>query len=487
MPLLATILVMAVMTPLILWLGLANPKLIPGVSTLPWNNPVLILMVVGNVIGLFFIPLIWMLRSGRGDFAAMWLMQNALIAGGYFFLPETSEALGLPGVGPVILRAGVWIGLINALGFLILLVTLGLTYLFASLSRARVKPLSVPPEDYDQRLVILLRLAGLFNAGAILISMVATHTVPMLAADPMAARYIFDDNPLTRPLYNASMAILPFVAGGLLVVFFRNPRRCFGLDGMLAGAVLVLQLLSGNRFTLAIAAMVSITLLSMEKKWPRRWLLIAVCGYLFLFVGLSGLTSIWRQNRDALSGGGNLLTASFHEAYVGNNLIDYRDAAWVFGEWDQQPLMGKTYLGGLADMVPSAIFPMKRQWHLGQTALRIVGWGDEKHFGLRLSCFGESFLNFGFAGVVGLAIILGINLGVLLRYLHLLGDLPGPPCLTRNLSVVMVTQMVLIWTNSSDAYGFWALLVLLIVFRLPMIYCRPKTVFPELMNERNPA
>lgn len=447
------------MLPLICWFGLADPMLIPVLSNVSWDNPWVLATMIITMIILFCAPLGWMLVSGRGDFAAMWLMQNALLAGGYFFLPQTAEALNIPYLAPTILRAGVWIGVINAIGFLVLLPTLGMSYFLARLSGARVKPLPLPARAYDRRIGVMLRLAGVFNVAVIVVGMAAAHTIPMLAADSVAARNDFANNSLTRPFYNASMAILPFVVGGLLVLFSRQPRRWLGFDGWLAALVMLMQLLSGNRFTLAVAVMVAIALLSMERKWPRSWLLAAVAGFIILFVGLSGLTSIWRQNRGALDSGGSLVTASFREAYLGNNLIDYRDAAWVVSEWDHQPLMGVTYMGGLVDMMPSAVFPQKKQWHLGRMALTIVGWGEDEHAGLRLSCFGESYLNFGFTGVVGLALILGILLGWQLRYLHVLGG-AGEPCLFRNLSAVMLVQMLLIWTNSSDAYEFWALLLI---------------------------
>ena len=64
---------------------------------------------------------------------------------------------------------------------------------------------------------------------------------------------------------------------------------------------------------------------------------------------------------------------------------------------------------------------------------------------------------------MGLAVILGILLGVLARYLNLLTA--GPPCLFRNLCALMLLQMGLIWSNSSDAYMFWALLALFITVR----------------------
>jgi oligosaccharide repeat unit polymerase len=466
MPAAAVLAVAGVLLPLICWFGLANPDLVPEIFNPARTNTGILIEAVATVLVLFFLPLTWMLISRRGDFAGIWLMQNGLLAVGFFFLPQTAFELGTPNLGPEILRAGGLVATINALGFLILLVALGLTFLFLGLARAGVKPLPAPPESYDRRLLILLRLAAVFCIGVIALSMAAAHTIPMLASDPVEARYVFDDNAVTRPFYNANMAILPFVCGGLLVMFLRTPRRLLGLDGALAVLVMIAQLLSGNRFPLAVAVMVSITLLTMEKKWPRPWLLLAVLGYFVLFIGLSGFTSIWRQNRDALSAKEGIVAASFREAYAGNNLIDYRDAAWVFSQWDHQPLMGKTYLGGIAEMLPSGLFPMKRQWHLGQTALRIVGWGDYQHFGLRLSGFGESFLNFGLAGVVGLALILGIVLGTLLRYLHLLCKGNPAACLSRNLRVVILMQMLLVWTNSSDAFMFWALLALLAAFKV---------------------
>jgi len=110
-------------------------------------------------------------------------------------------------------------------------------------------------------------------------------------------------------------------------------------------------------------------------------------------------------------------------------------------------LVSELYAAGALAMMPSGLFPERKKWHLGQTALRIVGWGDYQHFGLRISCFGESFLNFGYAGVVGLAVILGILLGSLSYRLNLLSQANPRPCLARNLTAVMfggITALALV-------------------------------------------
>jgi hypothetical protein len=153
--------------------------------------------------------------------------------------------------------------------------------------------------------------------------------------------------------------------------------------------------------------------------------------------------------------------ASFEEAFMGDNFIDLRDAAWVFSHWDGQPLLGRTYLGGLVSMVPSGVFPQKKQWHLGLTGVRIVGWDPEEHFGLRITFFGEAFLNFGWAGIGALSLVMGCVFGVLLRMLHLAAG-KSPPCLAKNLKIVLLMQMALPLANTSDAFTTWSMLALLI-------------------------
>jgi oligosaccharide repeat unit polymerase len=467
LPLTGILAVFAFVLAAVVWFGLGDPNLIPGLFNQPWNNSLASIAAGGTIFLLLFIPIVWMVVSRKANFAAIWIMQNGLLAGGYFFLPETAYALNLPEVAINILNTGSSIVIINAVGFMVLLVSLGLTNLFARLTRASVNPLPKPPEIYDWRLMILLRAAAAVGVVIVAAAMAVSHTIPMLASDPEAARYAFTQNSITRPLFNLNMAIMPFVGGGLMVLFFRKPSRHAGMDGILGGALIAMQLLSGDRFPLSVATMVFIALMSMEKKWPRWLLFVSVVTYFFLFVGLSGLSSMWRQNRDAMSANEGLLAASFRQAYTGDNLIDYRDGSWVLGQWDKQPLLGITYLGGLTEMMPSAIFPQKKQWHMGKVALRIVGWDiHDDHYGLRLSSFAESFLNFGFAGVIGMGIVFGIVLGTLSRHLTLLSNGEHLPCVARNLSALILTQMMLIWANTSDAFMFWALLALLLIMKI---------------------
>jgi hypothetical protein len=167
---------------------------------------------------------------------------------------------------------------------------------------------------------------------------------------------------------------------------------------------------------------------------------------------------------------------SMREAFVGDNIIDLRDGSWVLSKWDFKPLKGITYAGGIVSFMPSALFPEKKEWHLGMNALRIVGWEDKPHFGLRISFFAESFLNFGVAGVVGLGILVGSIFGLLMNRIHLAFEVI-PPRLSLNLCLVATMQMCLPLGNSADAFISWSMAGFLFLTWLFAIY-------PNLRNSR---
>jgi oligosaccharide repeat unit polymerase len=448
----------AALVPLAAWAGLENPALFQGLiqsGSPTWAR----ILAGGCIVALFLFPLCWVTISRTMDLFALFLAQNALLLCGFFFLNTT--AWRIEHVGASIIQAGPLVVAINALGFAVLFASMGATYFLAWLSGAGIPPLRANPSAYDDRLIWLLRFAGVVVALVIALPMATSGTIPLLSDDPVEARFAMVQSDVARALYHAGTAVLPFLAGGLLMFVIRKPVRVLGFDGWLAGGIIFIQILTSNRLPIAITLFVTLTLATLERRWPR-FLLVAVFGaFLALFAGLSGFTSILRQDRSML-GSGNVVQTSLQEAFLGDNLIDVRDAAWVMSQWDFQPLDGRTYLGGLTAMLPSGVFPMKKEWHLGLTAIRIVGWDPEEHFGLRITFFGESFLNFGPAGVIGLGVIMGCLFGTLLRLLHMIST-RRPPCLHYSLKVVILMQMCLPLTNTSDAFTFWAMAAFLVI------------------------
>jgi oligosaccharide repeat unit polymerase len=439
--------------PLGFWSGLFDPLLLRQVMTgWPpfWATP----LAIGLMASLILIPMYWVLVSDVLDLFAFFLVQNALLIAGYFFLPVTAYKL-TPDVAPGILQAGPLVLLINALGFSILLSTLGLTYLWGSLRHVRLQSLRDTPEEYDLRMKWFLRTLGLLILCVLALPMVKTGVIPLLSDNSAVARAANMESDLQRSLYNLGTALMPFLTAGLLLLCTRKPLRFLGVDALIAMALFLVQLLSGNRFPLAIGAFATFTLMTMERKIPRLLLLVIFAVCMFMFTGLSGFTGLLRTQRDQITSG-NALSNSIEAAFTGDNLIDLRDAAWVLSRWDFDPLLGQTYLGGAVSMMPSGLFPQKKEWHLGLTGIRIVGWDPEQHFGLRITFFGESFLNFGIAGVVTLGMILGILFGTLLRAIHQAAN-KHPACLHYNLKLVVLMQMAMPLANTSDAFTFWAL------------------------------
>lgn len=444
---------LGMMVPVGYWLGITNFSIMsdPG----EWSEsgwPPIVAAVLA--ISLFTIPLLWVLISRRMDLVSLSMAQNALIVVGYYFIGTTAFKIAWEGrdmlkVVPLVL-------LFNTIGFAVLLLTLGGTYGLAAAAKFQLPELRAPRELLDRNLRLLFVVLGLVAATVIALPMAATGRIPLLEYDSTAARFEIVQPPALRAFYHFGTALLPFIVGGLIVGIFRRPLRAIGIDGLLVVAIVGIQLLTSNRLPLAITLVVSATLLSMERRLPRIVLAGAFAGYLVLFAGLSGFTGLLRAG-EAAATKGNIVEESLKEAFLGDNLIDLRDGAWVFSHWDGQPLMGKTYLGGLTSMMPSALFPEKKEWHLGITGVRMVGWDPEHHFGLRITFFGESFLNFGWAGVVGLGVLLGSAFGLLLRCLHLAGT-SGQPCLARNVKIVMLIQMLLPLSNTSDAFTTWAML-----------------------------
>ena len=470
---LAAAVVLAVI-PLGLWSGLYDPRLLASfmvAPSAPWANATASALAATLIV----IPVAWVLVSGVLDLFAFFLVQNALLIVGFFFLQIT--AWRLDAVAPEILLAGPLVVLINAIGFAVLFIVMGMTYFTGALRNVRLQPLHSAPEEYDVRVKWFLRAAGLAVTCIIALPMVRTGVIPLLAENAAEARAANMESDLQRALYNLGAGLMPFVTAGLAVLCTRKPLRLFGIDGMLAATNTLMQLLSGNRFPLAIACFVTFTLLTMERRFPRVILIAGFAVCMFFFTGLSGFTGLLRADRDQLTEG-NPVVNSMEAAFTGDNLIDVRDAAWVLSQWDFDPLMGRTYLGGLAAMVPSGIFPQKKEWHLGLTGVRIVGWDDNNHFGLRVTFFGEAFLNFGLAGILALGVVLGMLFGSLLRAVHQASE-KRPPCLHYNLKLVVLMQMCMPLANTSDAFTFWAMCGFLFLQWLAVDFTLPSPIWPS--------
>jgi len=450
---------LGVLAPLSFWTSWYQPDGISGFRP-AWNDPWLTFFVSLMIVLLLFLPVAWMTVTRFMDLIGLTLAHQALILIGFFFIERTAASLGGT-AAQAVLEGLPWIVLINLVGFFLLLIVMGCVYAWNRRQGFVLQPLCAPAGELDRRLLSFLRIVSVFLCVLIVLPMAATGSIPMLTGgEGVDARYAMLSSSGSRPFYHFGTALVPVVAAALGVSILRRWRHLPVHDMLLFLVMTSLQVVSGNRLPLAIAMFMWATLLTLQFRMPRWSIPVLYAVFLTTFMLLGGFSSLMRTDRERLSEGDPFMT-SLGEVYLGNNVIDLRDGAWVLGSWDFEPLLGKTYLGGLVAMAPSGLFPKKHDWHMGLTAVRIVGMDDQSHFGLRVTFFGEAFLNFGWAGVVGMAAIMGTLWGTLLRAAHLVtyGD---RTCLTRNLSLVILMQMCNPLTNTSDAFTFWTLLIFLV-------------------------
>jgi len=101
--------------------------------------------------------------------------------------------------------------------------------------------------------------------------------------------------------------------------------------------------------------------------------------------------------------------------FYGNELSDLRDFAWVLSGIGDDLLYGKTYLVGILSFIPSSILEYRNTWGYGAVTAAAGNLDHTTHPGLRMTIFGEAYINFGIFGVV----LLGLFSGYVLRKVDL--------------------------------------------------------------------
>lgn len=102
------------------------------------------------------------------------------------------------------------------------------------------------------------------------------------------------------------------------------------------------------------------------------------------------------------------------EIIYGNTFSDIRDGAYVLKGYDEQYegfLLGKNYVADVISFIPSSMSEFRAKWSYGSFSTDTL-FGMKDHYGLRGGWFLEPYINFGYLGVIIIAIINGFALGV---------------------------------------------------------------------------
>jgi len=206
----------------------------------------------------------------------------------------------------------------------------------------------------------------------------------------LGARDSISESSTERPFYNIAVSVYPVFISvlGVLYLVYKKKKYLFGFL-----IIFGFSFIFGSRGAAFGSLSVLIFLHIASKGRQIGWSKIVVLA-LTLITAVLGF-GILRSGETQISG-----SDIFSSLLYGNTFSDLRDFAWVLSEWDHELILGKTHLAGIISFIPSGISEFRSEWALGKVTTRIAGLTGSFHGGLRLTIFGEPYINFGLIGVM---------------------------------------------------------------------------------------
>ena len=223
----------------------------------------------------------------------------------------------------------------------------------------------------------------------------------------LTLRLIRFDNPLIGALINIIMSITHFsiIFLGLHLLESREKHTKY-----IFFITIILPILMGVRSVLIIPLITLVAIIfcyynSKIKIWHYIITSIStICMLILLTLIRDGGSSGQNSNINILIFIGQIL--------YGNTFSDLRDFSWVLTGFNDNYVLGKTYLSALFSYIPSGISDFREVYKYGEVTNHFAGIVFDHHFGLRMTIFGEMYINFGYIGVF----IISVFMGYLLQY-----------------------------------------------------------------------
>jgi oligosaccharide repeat unit polymerase len=236
------------------------------------------------------------------------------------------------------------------------------------------------------------RLVVIVFSLAIFVLLLILGYAPLLQADPLWARLIgLSDDPVLFSLLRKLLIIVSLAAPAVLISQKFSWRSAM-LFLMALGAVA----LTANRERVFFMLFFAPACLLVMRK--RSFLILIWAGPL-VFLSFFLMDSFLRA--------GNQLAVQSAAEVMGSVLPEVRDLGWTLNLWEGGPLYGKTYVADIAPL-PTAIMPFKNEFSLPAITRQALGVKEGDNFvGLRITAYGEAWLNFGLFGVAVFGVILG--------------------------------------------------------------------------------
>jgi len=193
-----------------------------------------------------------------------------------------------------------------------------------------------------------------------------------------------------RPFYNVAMSMYPFFIGAVGTLYLLRKKIKYLFMFLL---LLGFSFVFGSRGAAFTAVAQVLFLYVGTRREKIGWLSLSITGIVLIVLIIA--FGIMRGGIDSLDNKNILFTFLY-----GNTFSDLRDFAWFLSYWDDELILGKTYLSGLLSFIPSGLLDFRSIWSLGKVTTRFTGLTEGFHGGLRITLFGESYINFGIIGVV---------------------------------------------------------------------------------------
>lgn len=262
------------------------------------------------------------------------------------------------------------------------------------------------------------------------------------------ARAWFMKEPFLRPIFNVAVSLFPIAMLylGLRFIQFKEKKSLFFFC-----CLLVFTLFFGIR-SLGLSSILSLLL---------NWIYYREGNFSFLkLTGVCGVLIFLAIAWDFLRNGEySIATAVTHfgtKLFYGNNFSDTRDFAWILSCWDEEYLLGKSYLAALISFVPRVFSSIREEWSISMYTNALTGFDSDVMPGLRPGVFGEAFFNFSYPGVV----LFGLLFGFAMRF----GDLKIKEFVTRSKDLIKGTSYLFVFSFLSClsvSAGMWSFYVFL--------------------------